>query len=64
MSDFERRLLAFSNSANVQDIACPIGYDEKEDLSWSRCTLYHEAKLLQNSGVVQMLHDGSAHVAT
>lgn len=55
---------AIGHAANVSDIACPIGYDEKEDLSWSRCTLYHEAKLLQNSGVVQMLHDGSAHVAT
>jgi hypothetical protein len=52
------------HAANVQDIDARIGYDEKEDSSWSRCTLFHEAKLLQNSGVIQMLHDGSAHVAT
>lgn len=55
---------SIGHAANVSDISAPIGYDEKEDSSWSRCTLFHEAKMLQNTGIVQMLHDGSAHVAT
>jgi hypothetical protein len=55
---------AIGHAANVQDIQAPIGYDEKEDSSWSRCSLFHNSKLLQNNGVIQMNHDGSAFVVT
>jgi hypothetical protein len=37
-----------------------VGYDEKNDKSWARCTEYMGSKLLQNSGVVKMLHNDSA----
>ena len=37
-----------------------VGYDEKNDKSWARCTEYMGSKLLQNSGVVEMTHDDSA----
>lgn len=37
-----------------------VGYDEKNDKSWARCTEYMASKLLQNSGVVEMTHDDSA----
>lgn len=40
-----------------------IGYDAEQDYSFSRASFYGGAKLLQNSGVVQMKHDGSAYVA-
>jgi len=36
------------------------GYDEEQDYSWARCSMYMGAKLLQNSGVVKITHDGSA----
>ena len=39
------------------------GYDEEQDYSWARCSLYMGAKLLQNSGVVKITHDGSALAA-
>lgn len=55
---------AIGHAANVADIQVEMDYDKKEDSSWTRTSLYHNAKLLQNSGVVQMLHDGSAFVAT
>ncbi len=38
------------------------GYDERHDYSWARCTAYMGAKLLQNSGIVVMNHDGSEFV--
>lgn len=38
------------------------GYDEEQDYSWARTSLFMGAKLLQNSGIVQMKHDGSAYV--
>jgi hypothetical protein len=51
-------------AVNVGEDNIMIGYDEKQDTSWSRATIYHGAKLLQNSGVVEMKHDGSAIVAS
>lgn len=38
-------------------------YLPRHDKSYARCTAYMNAKLLQNSGVVVMNHDGSAMVA-
>lgn len=38
-------------------------YDKKQDVSWSRATVFHGAKILQNSGIVQIKHDGSAYIA-
>ena len=36
-----------------------VGYDEKNDKSWARCSTYMGSKLLQNAGVVEMPHDDS-----
>jgi hypothetical protein len=40
------------------------GYERKQQVSWTNATLYHGAALLQNTGVVKMVHDGSAYVAS
>lgn len=55
---------AIGHAVATGEIDSKIGYDEEQDYSWSRCTLFHGAKLLQNTGVVRMVHDGSALVAT
>lgn len=49
------------NSAGIQSL---VGYDEEQDYSWARCTVYMGSKLLQNSGVVKIPHDGSAYAAS
>ncbi len=46
-----------------KDIRSAVGYDEEQDYSYARCSVYMGSKLLQNGGVVQMKHDGSAYVA-
>lgn len=51
---------ALGYAVNVGEDSIAIGYDEKQDTSWSRATIYHAAKILQNTGIVQMKHDGSA----
>ncbi len=51
---------AFGYAVNVGEESVAIGYDEKQDTSWSRATIFHAAKILQNTGIVQMKHDGSA----
>lgn len=50
---------ALGYSVNVGEDSIAIGYDDKQDTSWSRATIYHAAKILQNTGIVQMKHDGS-----
>ena len=37
-----------------------IGYDEEQDYSFARASSFTAAKLLQQSGIVQIVHDGSA----
>lgn len=44
-------------------IKSPVGYDERNDRSWARTSFYGGAKLLQNTGVVLIPHDGSAFAA-
>jgi hypothetical protein len=51
---------ALGYAVNVGEDSIAIGYDEKQDSSWSRATVYHAAKILQNTGIVQIKHDGSA----
>jgi hypothetical protein len=51
---------ALGYAVNVGEDSIDIGYDEKQDTSWSRATVFHGAKILQNTGIVQMKHDGSA----
>lgn len=55
---------AIGHAANSKEMDVAVGYDEQQAISWSRATLYHGAKLLQNTGIVQMKHDGSAYVAS
>lgn len=49
---------------NVGEDKVYAGYDEKQDTSWTRATVYHAAKILQNSGIVKITHNGSGIVAT
>lgn len=54
---------ALGHAVNTGDLQSVIGYDEKQDMSWARATAFTGAKLLQNTGVVVMNHDGSAFAA-
>jgi len=51
---------AFGYAVNIGEDSVELGYDPKQHSSWSRATIYHAAKILQNTGIVQMKHDGSA----
>lgn len=55
---------AIGHAVDTGGMDVDIGYESKQQMSWARCSLYHGAALLQNSGVVEMLHDGSALVAS
>jgi hypothetical protein len=51
---------AIGHACDTQNFDTKVGYDEKNDKSWARCSTFMGSKLLQNSGVVKMLHDDSA----
>lgn len=55
---------AIGHAANSAGIDTNIGYNGEQDYSWCRCSMFMGAKLLQNSGVVVMNHDGSGFAAS
>lgn len=54
---------AIGHAINTAGIQTLVGYDDKNDKSWCRATVYMGSKLLQNSGVVVMHHNDSAYSA-
>lgn len=54
---------AIGHAIDINGLSTAVGYDEEQDYSFCRATGYLGSKLLQNSGVVVMNHDGSAFAA-
>ena len=54
---------AIGHAANVGNMDARIGYDDEQDYSWARCSIYMGSQILQNSGIVVADHDGSALTA-
>lgn len=53
---------ALGHAVDTAGVQSPVGYDDEQDYSWARCSVFMGSKLLQNGGIVQMKHDGSAYV--
>jgi hypothetical protein len=51
---------AIGHAVDKNGLQTPVGYDQEQDYSWARASVYMGSKLLQNTGIVQMIHDGSA----
>ncbi len=54
---------AIGHACDMASIQTAVGYDDEQDYSCARATAYMGSKLLQNSGVVIINHDGSAFAA-
>lgn len=55
---------AIGHALDQRGIDLALGYDEEQNYTYCRATGYMGAKLLQNSGVVKMLHDGTGDYAS
>lgn len=55
---------AIGHGCDKESVMTAVGYDDEQDYSYARCSAYMGSKLLQNTGVVQIRHDGSAFAAT
>lgn len=54
---------AIGHAANMADMDSQVGYDKEDDYSFARASIFMGAKLLQNTGVVKVNHDGSGFAA-
>lgn len=54
---------AIGHAANTAGLDSAVGYDEEQDYSYARASIFMGPKLLQNSGIVVMNHDGSGYAA-
>lgn len=59
---FHRGALGYATNTGEEQIKAD--YNEEQDYSWSRATIYHAAKILQDSGIIKITHDGSGFVTT
>lgn len=55
---------AIGYAVNFGEESIDADFDRKQKTSWSIASVYHGAKILQNTGIVKITHDGSAFVAT
>ncbi len=55
---------AIGHGCDKGSVQTAVGYDSEQDYSFARCSTYMGSKLLQNTGVVQIRHDGSGYAAT
>lgn len=54
---------AIGHAANTAGMTSAVGYDEEQDYSYARASVYMGPKLLQNSGIVVLNHDGAGYAA-
>jgi hypothetical protein len=54
---------ALGHAVDTAGIKSPVGYNEEQDYSYARCSVFMGSEVLQNSGIVVINHDGSALVA-
>lgn len=51
---------AIGHAANTGGMTSTVGYDDEQDYSYARASMFMGAKVLQNAGIVVITHDGSA----
>ena len=52
---------SIGHAANTGGMDVKAGYDEEQDYSWARASMFMGAKVLQNAGIVVITADGSAY---
>ena len=50
---------AIGHAANTSEMNVSAGYNDEDDYYWARSSIFMGSKLLQNSGVVKVLHNGA-----
>ena len=53
---------ALGHAINTGEIRTAVGYDEEDDYSYARHTIFHVAGILQQTGVIEWTHDDTAAI--
>lgn len=59
---FHRRSIGYAISMGAEKVFAD--YNTEQGYNWARAEVFHEAAVLQNSGIIKITHDGSGFVAT
>lgn len=59
---FHRDAIGYATNVGEEGIAA--GFNEEQKYSWSIATIFHCSKILQDSGIIKITHDGTAFVTT
>lgn len=59
---YHRSALGYAINAGEEMVDA--GWNAEQRRSWAIATVYHQAKIIQNAGIIKITHDGSAYVAT
>lgn len=51
---------AVGHALATDEIKVAAGYNDEQDYSWDRATIYHGAAILQQAGVLKVIHDDAA----
>lgn len=52
---------SIGHAMDTAGMQTPVGYFEEQDYSWARATAFMGALVLQTTGIVELIHDGSAY---
>ena len=55
---------AIGQAVNTGEMDMAVGVHEEQNYSWARCSVFMGSKILQNTGIVKITHDGSGYAAT
>ena len=55
---------AIGQAVNTGEMDVQIGVNEEQAYSWARASVFMGSKILQNTGIVKITHDGSGFAAT
>lgn len=55
---------AIGQAVNTGDMDMAVGVHDEQNYSWARCSVFMGSKILQNTGIVKITHDGSGFAAT
>jgi len=55
---------AIGQAVNTGEMDMAVGVHDEQNYSWARCSVFMGSKILQNTGIVKITHDGSGFAAT
>lgn len=52
---------SLGHACNVGEMQTPVGYNDEQDYTWARGSMFMGGKLLQNTGIVVVTYDGTTY---